>query len=159
MGRSGLGIALVFATAVFVARVASAQDTPHQSDPPKPIDLVKHGYGFTYVFDRCEDTQLGLLARRANREKVDLGAFSEIDKTAFHQWADAYDVRIGAQAEDFKARNGGKFPDYVQDISATCAEITAKPEYVNTRERLEQYGRREISAEAALSPKSRGESK
>jgi hypothetical protein len=110
------------------------------------IDAFQVAFGLSFQFDACGDSQLGEAFRRAILEKFGRCPFTDDAKSHFHSWTADESTREHALLQRYIADHG-KLPDHLDGMKESCQDHRSSAEYLKTRKLLDQYTRREITAD------------
>lgn len=141
----------VFAGTLALALCGSAVAQPSPPGPAldRPEAFERAFATSAYTFDACGDPLAGRLFRRALAERFAHCPFTSEARSRFQQRTRSQQAKSRKMVEDMVETRGG-LPMHLDGMEMTCHEQQADSGYRSFRERLDQYARGDLPADAII---------
>lgn len=103
----------------------------------------------SYTFDACGDPLAGRVFRRALAERFAQCPFTAEAQSRFRQRTRIQQEKSRRMIAEMVEAHGG-LPMHLDGVAMTCHEQQADGDYRKVHERLDQYARGDLSAEAVI---------
>lgn len=140
---------LIGVLALSLCGPAVAQPSPLGPALDRPEAFERAFATSAYTFDACGDPLAGRLFRRALAERFAHCPFTSEARSRFQQRTRSQQAKSRKMVEEMIETRGG-LPMHLDGMSMTCHEQQADTGYRSFRERLDQYGRGDLPAEAVI---------
>lgn len=140
---------LIGVLALSLCGPAIAQPSPAGPALDRPEAFERAFATSAYTFDACGDPLAGRLFRRALAERFAHCPFTSEARSHFQQRTRSQQAKSRKMVEEMIETRGG-LPMHLDGMSMTCHEQQADTGYRGFRERLDQYGRGDLPAEAII---------